>query len=277
MREALKTSGRRSSHATGSVISSRAGVYGATRRGLQDGRTTNRLSRCRVRASRSPRQARSEGLLTSGTSGQQDSTSSSVANLVPSLESRLRQRLDLLGSTLFSLTWKRRDTPQGRSICALRASGHRTSDSGFTGWPTPMAGHAADNTRRTEELAFWRTPMASDGHQGTTAVEGHQIMLHHQAKRATDVRRTASGRTRTGCPAVTAKHGQLNPDHSRWLMGCPPAFVRCLQGFNDWQRWQNWMESLSPAQRTFALRRSSSQATLSTRSSQRCSSRKRGK
>jgi hypothetical protein len=36
-----------------------------------------------------------------------------------------------------------------------------------------------------------------------------------------------SGQTAIGSPAVTENHGQLNPAHSRWLIGLPPAWDAC--------------------------------------------------
>src|SRR5208283_610609 len=59
-----------------------------------------------ARASLSARQAKEAGLLTSGTYGLPSSISSSSVRLQSSLESRLHQRMALLGSTLFNLTWK---------------------------------------------------------------------------------------------------------------------------------------------------------------------------
>jgi hypothetical protein len=81
----------------------------------------------------------------SGTYGQPSSTSSNSLDLTLSLESKLQAKLDSRGSTLFKLTWKRRATPQQRSIFALRASGLRTSVSVYSGVPTPMAGTPAQN------------------------------------------------------------------------------------------------------------------------------------
>ena len=76
---------------------------------------------------------------TNGTSGLKCSGSLTSAALQSSLESRLRQRMAAYGSPEYALTWKHWDMPSGVPICALRASAHRTSDSGFTGWPTPNA------------------------------------------------------------------------------------------------------------------------------------------
>jgi hypothetical protein len=47
--------------------------------------------------------------------------SSPSAALQSSLESRLKRRLDGVGSTLFSLTWKAKVTPAGRPLCRLAA------------------------------------------------------------------------------------------------------------------------------------------------------------
>ena len=109
------------------------------------------------------------------------------AALQRSLESRLTTRLDTAGSTLFKLTWKRRRTPLGRSYLERAVSAARTSDKGFTSWPTPKAqwvmpsardwkdsagmaetGTNPDGTERSRldqlprqaNLAVWPTPMA---------------------------------------------------------------------------------------------------------------------
>jgi hypothetical protein len=75
------------------------------------------------------------------------------------LESKLRAGLASRGSTLFALTWKQRATPSGRQICALRASGRRTSDSGCSsvpsGWPTPVRQDAASAARTTTAAEKW--------------------------------------------------------------------------------------------------------------------------
>ena len=152
---------------------------GVTPCAVQDGQTTGQCGQDRALASLSARQAKELGLLTSGTYGLHFSTLSASAALSQFLASKLRAKTDLLGSTLYKLTWKERSTPAGRLIPALRASVLRISDKGFTGWPTPRAGDGGKNNR-TQEGAFrefmrgkadlstiaqmsgWPTPLAAD-------------------------------------------------------------------------------------------------------------------
>jgi len=80
---------------------------------------------------------------TSGISGLSSSISSESANLQQSLESRLRQQLDLDGLMIYKATWKQKVTPQRRSYCHLAVSAHRTkeidSSSPPSAWATPVA------------------------------------------------------------------------------------------------------------------------------------------
>ena len=118
-------------------------------------------------ASLSARQAKALGLLTSGTYGRRYFISSRSAALQQSLANRLRQKTASLGSTLYSLTWRERATPAGRSIPALRASVRRTFGNGFTGWPTPKSRdshtegtgiYSPSLAKIAETLAGWPTP-----------------------------------------------------------------------------------------------------------------------
>jgi hypothetical protein len=118
-------------------------------------------------------------LPTLATSGPSTSVSSPSAVLQRSLESKLQQRLATGGSTLFSLTWKAKDTPARRPFFQLVASARRTSANDFGSWPTPQhsdvtgGGQAkrATNPDRSNDLndfamlASWPTPMA--GNPGT--------------------------------------------------------------------------------------------------------------
>lgn len=185
-------------------------------------------------ASLSARQARAEGLLTSGTSGPRSTISSASAALQSILESRFRARTDSSGSTLFRLTWKRRVTPAGRWISARRASVPRTPDTGFTWSPSGFWIEAArkqelgrrrsggSDLQAQALLAGWTTPSATDGERGGEMTEGMSgSSLTQQA------RLTASGELRTGSSAATGSGGQLSPEHSRWLMGLPSAWDDC--------------------------------------------------
>ena len=82
--------------------------------------------------------------------------------------------MDVNGSPEYGLTWRHWNMPSGPPICALRASGRRTSGKGCSGWPTPTeqnatggpmgARHPAGwNTLQTiARLAGWPTPITND-------------------------------------------------------------------------------------------------------------------
>ena len=248
------------------------------------GLTIAQFGRAVAHANLSAQQARAAGLTMSGIYGPTGSGSSHSARLQSSLVSRLRAALSTTGSTLYSLTWKAWDTPQGRSLSRLRASAPRISatartgwvtptsrdwkDSGadikpradgsarldqlprqanLAGWPTSMAGTPAqngnnaagnnDSSRKTVAvLSGWGTPTATEpgGSAGRFVarkqdkVGGDAVtMLAHQAQLIGPARLMATGALLTGSDAAMESGGQLNPAHSRWLMGYPHGWDAC--------------------------------------------------
>lgn len=146
----------------------------------QDGLTINQSGLVPARASLSARQAKAMGLLTSGTFGPTSSTSSASADLSMSLANRLQQVTQMLGSTLYKQTWKEWDTPSGLCRLRQRASVRRTSESGPTGWPTPVANtNPQPETKRglqhvsgSARLTGWQTPVANDSTGSTHCYSG---------------------------------------------------------------------------------------------------------
>lgn len=152
---------------------------GVTLSDKQDGPTTNRSGQDHALANLSALQAKEKGLLMSGTYGQPGNISSKSKSLNAFLESRLRAKTDLIGSTLYKLTWKERTTPSGLTISALRASVLRTSGNAcilLGPWPTPSkrdhkGGYLGGRIRNgklstdtldvTAQLAGWGTPTAN--------------------------------------------------------------------------------------------------------------------
>lgn len=162
-----------------SVISSPESGFGAMPCAVPDGPIPALSGREAALASLSARQAKERGLLTSGTCGPHSTISSASVALSRSLASRLQAVTALHGSTLYKLTWKRRATPAGRWIPALRASARRTSGKDCTGWRSPSAsdpvggvmeirsGCAGRYKLRDEaHLAGWPTPATRDGKGG---------------------------------------------------------------------------------------------------------------
>lgn len=176
---------------------------GPQRSDLPAGQTATPFGRDLALANLSARQARELGLLTSGTYGPPGSASLGSANLQSSLESRLRARTQVRGSTLYKLTWRAWTTPSGVCRFRLRASTRRKTESALTGWPTPRASDGLKNVRTRAGA------------------------LREVARKGCPQDLAQAALLSIGYGGLMAESDRLNPALARWLMGIPAIWDAC--------------------------------------------------
>ena len=128
---------------------------------------------------------------------------------------KMMERLEGLGSTLYSATWKAQVTPAQRLLFRVRASVRRTSVTDFTGWLTPAASDG--NGGKGPRIGVSPTGVMPDGSKVTMGLPAlAKLVCGWPTTTATDALRYPSLEN-------TAQNITLN--HAALLAGWPTPTV----------------------------------------------------
>lgn len=186
----------------------------------------------------------------------------------PSGLCRLRQRASVhRTSESGPIGWP---TPTANAMTGAGTSGRQggmniQSAVMLAGWQTPVANDATGSTHcysgknqdgtpnvclklpGTVLLTGWPTPRAVDGEKGSRTLQGCESEMQRKGRlddlpsmaawtmSSGPLRLTVFGEMRTGFFVEMANGVQLNPAHSRWLMGLPHAWDESSPGWQEWQ------------------------------------------
>lgn len=231
------------------AISSPEAVSGPSQLELLDGLIMNPSGPQAAPVSRSRRQAKEPEPMIQGICGRTYIGSSVPEGPLSRWESRLRERLAMVGSTESALIWRLKVSPQGQSISRLAVSTRHTNGTGNTGpqstWSTPRA---TDGEKGGPNMSFgaggqplpaqmhqngdyWRAPTAGEKRGGSYSdpekakariASGHTVNLEDQV---VAYGMEPTGPTPNGSNAPTEKRGAPNPIFAFWLMGFPDAWI----------------------------------------------------
>ena len=138
---------------------------------------------------------------------------------IPFTQQRLRTQVKMAQAILAS--WPTTRATDG-------SKGVRTADGSRT--ELDRLGSRGADLQTIANLASWATPCTRD-HKSDRGVQTDEELYGSKGRplprQAISVLPAASGATSSGSLARTAASGQLNPEHSRWLMGLPIAWASC--------------------------------------------------
>jgi hypothetical protein len=173
--------------------------------------------------------------------------------ITPSGRSRFRLRASVLRTSAIELTgWPTPCSQDGPKGGPGQGIDRLPGAAALAAWPTPTTRDWKDGAEcpnvpinallgRVAWLAGWPTPRSADTvntnetpeqwseREATMKAKNPKLGGLHKplgivSKLASPARLTVSGELLTGSDAATTSGGQLNPAHSRWLMGLPPEW-----------------------------------------------------
>lgn len=109
----------------------------------------------------------------------------------------------------------------------------------MTGWPTPQAIDGNNGVRAPRLKKDGRRDLLTEGSYRTDLKDIPYLIFskppYEKLNVSAPLRLTVFGEMRTGSYVEMGNGVQLNPAHSRWLMGLPRAWDESSPGWQEWQ------------------------------------------